>query len=484
MIALDTTVVATVLSTIRRELGASVETLEWTVNAYVLSFGVLLLTGAALGDRFGRRRMFVIGLAVFAAASAACALSPNIGTLIAARAVQGGGAALVLPLAMTQLSAAFPAERRGKALGVFTGVAGLATFSGPFVGGAVAQGLAWQWVFWLNIPIGVAIIGLVPATVAETFGPNTRLDFGGVVLATGAALGLVWGLVRGNSAGWYSVEVVASLLAGALLVIGFVGWEGRTGAPMLPMRLFRVRAFSTANAANFCLIGSMYGALFLMAQYLQTALGYQPLAAGLRLMPWTGLLMICAPIAGTFADRLGERPFLAGGLVLQAAGLLWLALVAAPALPYPRMFAPLVLSGLGISMALPAAQKAVVGAVRADEIGQASGAFNALRQIGGAFGIAAIAAVFAATGSYTSPRRFTDGFAAAVGFAAALALIGAVIAASTPGRKVRPLPGTCCPLRTGPFSKTTLSNCSPSGRPPYRPSPSTPAPHGSSPSGR
>ena len=434
MIALDTTVVTTVLGTIRRELHASVEALEWTVNAYVLSFGVLLLTGAALGDRLGRRRMFIVGLATFTAASAACALAPGIGALIAARAVQGAGAALVLPLAMTQLSAAFPAQRRGRALGIFAGVAGLATFSGPFVGGAVAQGLAWGWVFWLNVPIGVAAITLTVANLAETYGPRTRLDAGGVVLATAGVFGLIWGLVRGNSVSWGSAEVLGSLLAGALLLAGFVVWEQHVAAPMLPMRFFRLRAFSTANAANFLLMGSMYGALFFLAQYLQTALGYGPLAAGLRLMPWTGLLMVSAPVAGTLADRYGERRFLSGGLLLQAVGLAWLALIARPGLPYPQMFPPLIVSGLGISMALPAAQRSAVGAVDVQEIGQASGAFNTLRQVGGVFGIATVVAIFAAVGGYGSPRQFTDGFRPALAAAAALALAGALIAAAMPGR--------------------------------------------------
>jgi len=435
MIALDTTVVTTVLNSIRHDLDTPVETLEWMINAYVLSFGVLLLTGAALGDRFGRRRMFVTGLGLFTAASAACAVAPNAAALIAARAAQGAGAALVLPLAMTQLSAAFPPERRGRALGVFTGVAGLATFSGPFVGGAVAQGLAWRWVFGLNIPIGVVLILLVLAKVTETFGSATRFDVGGVLLATGGALGLVWGLVRGNGAGWGSAEVVASLLVGGLLVVAFVAWERRPDvAPMLPMRLFRVRAFSAANAANFCLMGSLYGALFFLAQYLQTALGYGPLAAGLRLMPWTGLLMIGAPAAGALADRLGERWLLAGGLALQAAGLAWIALLARPDLPYSQMLPPLVVSGLGLSMALPTAQKAVVGAVDTREIGPASGAFNTLRQIGGVFGVAIIVAVFAATGGYASPRQFTDGFLHAMGLAAGVALIGAIAALAVPGR--------------------------------------------------
>ncbi len=435
MIALDSTIVATALTTIRHDLGASVETLEWTVSAYVLSFAVLLLTGAALGDRFGRRRMFAAGLGLFTAASAACALSPGIGALIAARAVEGAGAALIMPLALTQLSAAFPPHRRGRALGIFSGLTGLATFSGPFVGGAVAQGLTWRWIFWINIPIGVIVIAGVRRHLGESRGPNFRFDICGVLLATGAAFGLVWALVRGNSAGWGSREVIVAATAGAGLLAAFVGWELRTSAPMLPMRFFGIRAFAAANAANFFLIGSMYGTLFFLAQYLQTALGYGPLGAGLRLMPWTGTLMVCAPVAGNLADRVGERALMASGLILQTAGMGWLALIARTGPAYPQLLLPLIIGGCGMSMAMPAAQKAVVGAVPVAQIGQASGIFSMLRQLGGVFGIAIVVSAFGATGGFGSPQAFTAGFAPAMGVAAALALAGAIAAASMPRRR-------------------------------------------------
>ena len=204
MAGLDVLVVATALTTIRHSLGASIGQLEWIVNAYTLSLAVLLMTAAALGDRFGRRRLFVAGMALFTAASAASALAPGIGWLIAARAVQGAGAAMLMPHAMALLSAAYPPERRARALGVFSGVMGLAILAGPIVGGAVVQGLAWQWIFWLNVPIGLLLIPLVLTRIEESFGPRVRLDAGGVLLVTGAALGLVWGLVRGNAAGWGS----------------------------------------------------------------------------------------------------------------------------------------------------------------------------------------------------------------------------------------------------------------------------------------
>jgi EmrB/QacA subfamily drug resistance transporter len=435
MMALDSLVVTTALSTIRQDLTASVESLEWTVNAYNLTFAVLLLTGAALGDRFGRRRMFVAGLAVFTVASVACALSPDIGALIVSRALQGVGAALVLPLSLTLISALFPPRQRGKAMGLYLGITGLATFSGPFIGGVIAEGLAWQWIFWLNLPIGLIAIMLTARRVNESFGPNNRFDLGGVVLVTAGAFGIVWGLVRGNAAGWTSAEVLSALLLGVALVIAFVRWEQRAEAPMLPMRLFRVRAFATANPANFCVFASLYGTLFFLAQYFQTVHGEGPLGAGLRLMPWTATLMICAPIAGRLADTYGERTFVVGGLLLQTIGMGWIALVADTGTGYLELLPALVISGAGLTMAMPAAQKSVVGAVRPQEIGQASGAFMMLRIFGGVFGVAVAVAVFAGTGGYASAEDFSAGFTAAMGTVTAFAFVGMLVALGMPGRR-------------------------------------------------
>jgi EmrB/QacA subfamily drug resistance transporter len=435
MAALDALVVATALTRIRLDLGASIEALEWTVNAYNLSFAVLLMTGAALGDRFGRRRMFVAGLGLFTAASAACALAPNIGWLIAARAVQGAGAALVMPLAMALLSVAFPREERGRALGLFSGVTGLALVSGPVVGGAIAEGIAWQWIFWLNVPIGLITIPLVLSRIRESVAPGAALDIPGLALVTGAALGVVSGLVRGNHAGWGSPEVVAALVAGVLLAIAFVAWELRAREPMVPMRLFRSRAFSSGNAAGFLLFGSVQGTLFFMAQFLQTAQGHGPLGAGLRLLPWTATLFVVAPIAGALVNRIGERPLIVVGLFLQAVGMAWIGRIAAPDLAYATLVAPLVVAGAGASMAIPAAQNAVLSSVAATEIGKASGTFNMLRFLGAVFGIAILAAVFARTGSFGSPQAFNAGFAPAIGVSAALSLLGAVAGMWQPARR-------------------------------------------------
>jgi EmrB/QacA subfamily drug resistance transporter len=443
MAALDTLVVATALTTIRADLGASIEELEWTVNAYNLSFAVLLMTGAALGDRYGRRNLYATGLGLFAGASAACALAPDAGGLIAARAVQGAGAALLMPLGLTLLSAAFPPERRGTAIGIFSAITGLSVASGPLIGGAVVDGLAWEWVFWVNVPIGLVAIPLVLTRMRESFGPDTALDIPGLGLVTGGALGIVWGLVRANSAGWASAEVVLSLAAGGLLVAAFVAWELRAKDPMLPMSFFRSRAFSAGNTAIFFTFASLFGAVFFSAQVLQTALGYGPLEAGLRLIPWTATFMTVAPIAGTLADRFGERPFMVGGLCLQAIGMGWMAFNASPEFTYTEFVIPAVVAGIGISMAIPAAQNSVVGSVSLEAIGKAAGTNSMMRELGGVFGIALAVAVFAAAGSYASPQAFLDGFAPAMGAVAVLALAGAATGLALPRsahRTVEPSP--------------------------------------------
>src|SRR3954452_17671630 len=360
MAALDTLVVATALPTIRTDLGASVEQLEWTVNAYNLSFAVLLMTGAALGDRYGRRALYAIGLALFTVASAACALAPSAEALIAARAVQGAGAALLMPIGLALLTTAFPPEKRGAAIGLFSAVTGVAVASGPFIGGAVVQGLAWEWVFWLNVPIGIVAVPLVLSRLRQSYGGDKGLDVRGLLLVSAGALGVVWGLVRGNPAGWDSPEVIASLVTGLALLAAFVRWELRAPEPMLPMSYFRTRAFSAGNAATFCTFGSLFACLFFFSQLMQTALCYYALAAGRRLIPWTATFITVAPFAGAMTDRYGERPFMVGGLLLQAGGVAWGALIACPGASFGELVVPMVLAGVGISMAIPAAQNSVV----------------------------------------------------------------------------------------------------------------------------
>jgi EmrB/QacA subfamily drug resistance transporter len=434
MVVLDALVVSTALTSIQADLGASLEQLEWTINAYVLSFAVLLMTGAALGDRYGRRRVFAIGLGLFAAASAACALAPDVGWLIAARVLQGAGAALLMPLALALLSAAFPPQLRPKALGIFAGVSGLGVALGPLLGGAIVEGISWPWIFWLNVPTGLLLVLLSLIRIEESVGADdTAIDVSGLALVTGAAFGIVWGLVRGNSAGWESLEVILALTLGLLLALAFVVWELRTREPMLPMRLFRSRAFSAGNVAIFFHWGSALGALFFMAQFLQIGLGFGPLEAGLGLMPWGATTFFVPQVAGRFINRFGERPFIATGLSLNALALFWIALIAEPDLAYWQIVPPLILSGTGIAMSLPAAQSSVLTSVEPRDIGKASGTFSTLRQLGGAFGVAVLVAVFASAGGYSSAEAFSDGFAPAIGAGAGLSLIGAAAGLALPG---------------------------------------------------
>jgi EmrB/QacA subfamily drug resistance transporter len=426
MVALDTLVLTSALATIRTEFSAPMETLQWTVNAYNLSFAVLLLTGAALGDRFGRRRMFAIGIALFVAASIGCAMSQNILALIIARAAQGASAALVMPLAMALLSGAFPRDERAWALGIFSGVTGFALIAGPAAGGALTQGLGWQWIFWINVPIGGVALIMISTRLRESFGPKARLDFIGLVLIAAAAFSLVWALLRGNGAGWTSTETLAALFCGLVLMAGFIGWELRTREPMVPMRLFRARAFSAGIIASFLFYAAMYGVLFLLPQLLQNALGNTALGAGLRLLPWTATLFVTAPAAGAMVNKVGERALVVTGLLMQAVGLGWIACVVAPGVAYSALVAPLILAGVGVSMAMPAVQNAVLSSVAIVEMGKASGIFNMGRFFGGVFGVALLVATFSAHGAGTSPAEFTGGFAAAMTVAAILSLGGTV----------------------------------------------------------
>jgi EmrB/QacA subfamily drug resistance transporter len=437
MVVLDNLVVSTALPVIRTDLDASLEELEWTVNAYTLTFAVLLLTGAALGDRFGRRRVFAAGLTLFTAASAAAALAPSMDALIAARAIQGIGGAIVTPLTLTILSDAFPKEKRGLALGAWSGIAGLAVASGPLVGGAVVDGISWQWIFWLNVPIGILLVPLAIRFLRETHGPDSGLDLPGLALVSGGLLGLVWGLIHGNGDGWTSPQIVGSLAVGAILTAAFVAWELRTPAPMLPMRFFRDRAFAAANGASLLMYFGMFGSIFLLTQFLQTVQGHSPLGAGLRVLPWTAMPMVVAPIAGALSDRIGGRPLMAVGLALQAIGLGWLAAVSTPTVPYTQLVIPFILSGTGMAMFFAPVANVVLSAVRPEEEGKASGTNNAIREVGGVFGVAVLASVFASYGGYGTPQSFVDGLTPAIWVGAIVVGAGALISLVIPGRPRR-----------------------------------------------
>jgi EmrB/QacA subfamily drug resistance transporter len=435
MVTLDNLVVTMALAVIRADLDATIQGLEWTVNAYTLTLAVLLLTGAALGDRFGRRRMFVVGMGIFVLASAAAALAPSIEALIAARAVQGLGGAIVTPLTLTILSAAVPLERRGLALGAWGGIGGLAVAIGPLVGGAVVEGISWQWIFWLNVPIGLAIMPFALRRLAESRGPDRQLDLPGLGIASAGLFGIVWGLVRAGGSGWTSLEVLGSIGLGAALVAAFVAWEHRRPAPMLPMRFFRNRTFAATNVVSLFMFFGMFGSIFLLAQFLQVVQGYSPLDAGIRTLPWTAMPIFIAPIAGALSDRIGGRPLMATGLALQGGGLAWLAAVTEPDVPYLDLVAPFVLAGVGMGLFFAPVANVVLSAVRPEEEGKASGTNNAIRELGGVFGVAVLASIFASYGGYESGTAFVDGLLPAVWVGAAVVLLGALVALLVPGRR-------------------------------------------------
>ncbi len=448
MTALDSLAVVTALPRMRADLHAPLSTLEWTVNAFTLTCAAGIITAAALGDRLGRRRVFVAGMALFTLASAGCAVAPNAGALIAARAAQGLGAAVVLPVSLTILISAFPAAKRGAVVGVFGGIGGLAIASGPLVGGAVTQGLDWHWIFWLNVPVGLVTIVAASRLLTESRGARTRLDLPAVALVTAATTGLIAGLIRAASHGFRDPGTGVLLGLGAVLLAGFLVWESRVAEPMLPPGLFRSRQFSAATVTGFLMSGTIFSAAFLIAQWFQLARLESPVGTGLRILPWTATPLVVAPLAGRLSDRIGTRPVLVTGMVLQALGLAWIAELATINGGYPRLVVPLIVAGVGVSMTLPTIPAAALGGVAPADIGKASGVNSTVQRFGAAFGIAAATAVFAAHGNLGTPAAFTNGFRPALGFAAALSLLGAVSALAV-GRRTtasaQPLPPAAVP---------------------------------------
>jgi EmrB/QacA subfamily drug resistance transporter len=432
MVVLDNLVVNVALPSIRRDLGASIQALEWTVNAYVLAYAVLLLTGAALGDRFGRKRMFMAGVSIFTLSSAAAALAPTADLLIAARAMQGAGAAIATPLTLTLLAEAFPADQRGLALGVWSGISGVAVAMGPLVGGAVVQAASWHWIFWINVPIGLVLVPLAATRLSESHGRNTHLDLRGLALASVGLFGLVYGLVRSQSLGWTSVEVMAALIAGGALTVAFLIHERRATEPMLPLSFFADRGFAVTNAVSLAMYFGMFGSIFFLTQFLQNVLHNSPLQAGVKLLVWTGASMVVSPLAGVFSERIGSRPFMVAGLSLQAIALGWLALIASTDTSYASMIVPFVLAGSGMALVFAPSANAVLAAVRPEHTGQASGATNAIRELGGVVGIAVLATVFTSHGAYASAQAFVDGLVPAMWVGVAVLAAGALLAALLP----------------------------------------------------
>jgi EmrB/QacA subfamily drug resistance transporter len=428
MVTLDALVVVTALPSIHRELGGGISTLQWTVSAYTIAFGAGILTAAALGDRLGRRRVYVAGLLLFTAGSAACALAPSAEWLIFFRAIQGAGAAAVMPLSLTLLTSTFPPEKRGAVIGIWGGIAGLAVASGPLIGGGITQGLNWHWIFWVNVPIGiVAAIG-ARWHLAESRGPDARLDIPALVLVTGGIGLLIWGLVQGGQRGWGSTDNLVGLIAGVVMLLGFVWREARADDPMIPLGLFRRITFSSAVGTQFLMAASIFSAAFLTSQFFQFARSDSPLGTGVRFLPWTATPLLIAPIAGAISDKVGARVLIVPGLLMQGVGFAWIVHLAGSNSGYGSYVIPLVLAGVGISMALPCVTAAGINAVPPALLGKAAGTLNTMQQFGAVVGIAIVTTVFNAKGGLASPAEVTSGYRPALAVAAGISVVGAAVA--------------------------------------------------------
>ncbi|MEV6339206.1 MFS transporter [Nocardia vinacea] len=434
MVTLDNLVVTNALPVIRTELGASLADLQWFVNAYTLSFASLLLTATSIGDRLGRRRVFLSGIALFTLASAACALATEPWMLIAARAVQGFGAAAVMPLSLTLLSSAVPEKMRSAAIGIWGGISGLGVALGPLIGGAVVEGLSWQWIFWINVPIGVLVLPFAARVLSESHGRAKRLDPLGLLLSAGGVLSVVWGVIHGADDGWTSTGVLSTLIGGAVLLGLLIAWELRTPDPMLPLRLFRSRAFRVSNATGFTFAVGVFGSIFLLAQYFQVVQGYGPLQSGIRTMPWTMAPMVVAPLAGLIVDRVGARTLLTAGQILLAVALGWMAAVTSVDASYGAFVGPFLLGGIGMGLTFAPGSTVVMASASAEDRAMASGTNSTIREVGVAMGIAVLASVFASHGSYTDPQSFVDGLIPAVWVGAAIVAVGAVLSRLLPSR--------------------------------------------------
>ncbi|NNH75288.1 DHA2 family efflux MFS transporter permease subunit [Nocardia uniformis] len=435
MVTLDNLVVTNALPVIKAEMGASLADLQWFVNAYTLAFASLILTASALGDRLGRRRMFLAGIAVFTVASAACALATEPWMLIAARAVQGFGAAAVLPLSLPLLAAAVPEKMRSAAIGIWGGIAGLGVALGPVVGGAVVDGLSWQWIFWINVPIGIAAIPLAARVLGESFGGARRLDILGLLLSAGGVLAVVWGVIHGAEDGWTTGPVLTGLIGGVALLAVFIGWERRAADPMLPLRLYRVRAFGAINTVMFTFSVGVFGAIFLLAQFFQVVQGYSPFEAGVRTLPWTLAPMVVAPLAGLIVDRVGPRLLVTVGQVLLAIALGWMAFITSIDVSYGSFVLPFVLGGIGMGLTFAPSATVVMSSASPADQGMASGTNSTIREVGVAMGVAVLASVFASHGSYVSPQSYVDGLVPAVWVGAVVVASGALVALLLPGRE-------------------------------------------------
>jgi EmrB/QacA subfamily drug resistance transporter len=438
MASLDNLVVTNALPVIHRDLNASVEQLQWLVNAYTLSFATFILLSVALGDRFGRRTVFAIGITIFTLASVAAGFSTDPAQLIAARAVQGIGGAALLPLSLTLLAGSVAPRLRPLAIGIWGGVAGLGVALGPLIGGAVVQGWDWQAIFWINIPVGIISVPLVLIALPNSFGARVRADIVGVALVGLGVLGAVFGIVRGNDAGWHSAQVLTGLIGGGILLLAFLWWETRTKAPLIPLGLFRDRSFSVANLVGFGFSFGMFGSIFILIQFLQVVKGATPLEAAFQTTPWTMAPMIVAPLAGFVAPRIGTRILITAGLVFQATALFWLAAAMSPTVAYTTMLGPFILAGIGMGLVFSPSSTAVLATMHEQDRAKASGVNSTLREIGIALGVAVLTAVFTGANGQLTPTGYVHAAVPAVLVGAAVVSATALVSLALPaGRLLR-----------------------------------------------
>jgi EmrB/QacA subfamily drug resistance transporter len=399
MVMLDNTVVNVSLPSIQRDLHASLSSLEWTVNAYTLTFAVLMITGGRLGDIFGRRRMFLFGVVVFGVSSAAIGFSPNDTTLVAFRAVQGIGAAFMMPGTLSIITQSFPPEQRGMAIGTWAGVSAMALAIGPVLGGFLTESVSWRAIFFINPPIAVGAVAVTLFAAHESRDETVdrTVDFPGIAVITIGLTALVLALVEGNSWHWGSTRVVALLAIAVSSLIGFVFIERRVKAPMVNFAFFRSRTFVGANLVGFLVSFAMLAQFFFLALYMQNILGYSPLQAGLRFLPSTLVLVVMGPLAGRLTDKVGPRPLLSLGLLLVSAAILLQSGITIHT-GYPRLLPGFVLMGVGIGLVMSPMSTAAMNAVDRTKAGAASGTLSMSRMVGGTFGVAVMGALIATIG--------------------------------------------------------------------------------------
>lgn len=429
MIMLDNTVVNVALPSIQRDLGTDLSELEWIVAGYALTFAALMLIGGKLADAFGRRRIFVLGIVVFTLSSLWCGLAESGETLIAARVVQGVGAALMNPATLSIIAATFPPKERGTAIGIWAGVSALALAIGPLVGGLLTEHLDWSWVFFVNVPVGVA--GIVASYVLidesrdET---HERLDLPGLLTSGVGLFALTYGLIEANQYGWSSTRIIGAFAVAAVALAAFVVLERRQRAPMLDLTLFRSGTYAGANLAMLLVALAMFGVFFFVSLYMQNILGYSAVEAGAAFLPMTVMVILVAPVAGKLSDRHGSRWLMVTGMVLLSAQLVYFSQLGADA-TFWTLLPALVVGGIGMAMTMTPTSAAAIRAVPVEKSGVGSAVLNAMRQVGGSLGIALMGAIMAhEAGSRQTPEAFLDGFEQALLVAAAIAFVGSIVA--------------------------------------------------------